>query len=134
MSRESVDKVAQSAQKFRLVYYGKLDNRSERHLIMNYYDPNIQDLCEWNGHKLNYNGLQQYLSQLENTKHEIDSLDAQPLPGNEGSDSFILVVHGKVTYNDEHKREFYQRMIIRKEGNEDKYFVINDYYRWLSEP
>ncbi|CCW61056.1 unnamed protein product [Phytomonas sp. EM1] len=132
MEQENFSEVAKKALEFRRRYYQYLDDPEQRHNIVNLYAPNVPNLCEWNGHLLaDHNYVQQYINQLPKTTHQIDTVDAQPLPGNEKADSFIMIVHGIVTYDREHRREFYQRFVIRSINN--KYYIINDYYRWLSE-
>ncbi|KAG8345844.1 Nuclear transport factor 2 (NTF2) domain [Trypanosoma vivax] len=124
--------VAKKALEFRQQFYQLLDNPSRRNEIVSLYPPNMPMQCEWNGHALSDTAaITAYLSGLPRTQHKIDCVDAQPLPGNERADSFLMTVHGVVTYDDEHRREFFQRLVIRKVG--DRYYIMDDYYRWLSE-
>ncbi|ESL08493.1 nuclear transport factor 2 protein(NFT2) [Trypanosoma rangeli SC58] len=124
--------VSKKALEFRQQFYQLLDDPNKRLDIVNLYAPGTPLLCEWNGHSLpDAASITAYLSGLPKTSHKIDCVDAQPLPGNEQADSFLMTVHGIVTYDDEHKREFFQRLVIRKV--EGRYYIINDYYRWLSE-
>lgn len=132
MEQGSFNEVAKRALEFRQQYYKLLDDPMQRGKIAELYAPDVPDLCEWNGHALSTrDAIQSYLMELPPTSHAIDSLDAQPLPGNENGDSFLITVHGIVTYDDEHKREFYQRFVIRRINNQ--FFIYNDYYRWLAE-
>ncbi|KAH9586616.1 Nuclear transport factor 2 [Trypanosoma melophagium] len=124
--------VSKKALEFRQQFYQLLDDPNKRMEIVNLYAPGTPMLCEWNGHQLpDTTAIMAYLGGLPKTSHKIDCVDAQPLPGNEQADSFIMTVHGIVTYDDEHKREFFQRLVIRK--LESRYYIVNDYYRWLSE-
>ncbi|AAZ12640.1 nuclear transport factor 2 protein, putative [Trypanosoma equiperdum] len=124
--------VAKKALEFRQQFYQLLDNPERRGDIVALYAPNTPLLCEWNGHALpDTASIAAYLGGLPRTNHKVDCVDAQPLPGNERADSFLMTVHGVVTYDDEHKREFFQRFVIRKV--EERYYIMNDYYRWLSE-
>ena len=61
----------------------------------------------------------------------MQSVDAQPLPGNSGGDSFMVVVSGTCTYDDEHVRHFYQRLVMTK--HEGRMYIVNDYQRWTGE-
>lgn len=126
----TVSKVSLRAKNFAEKFYKLMD--TDRASIIPLYAADAPNLCEWNGHALpDINTFQDYLAKLPPTKHEIFMIDAQPLPGNEGSDSFLLVVQGNVTYDTEHKREFYQRLVIRESNS--KFYIMNDYYRWLGE-
>ncbi|EPY28338.1 hypothetical protein STCU_03002 [Strigomonas culicis] len=131
MDQGSFTDVAKKALEFRNTYYKLLDS-PDRSKVLNLYAPGIANLCEWNGHRLDSPAaVQEYVNSLPATHHQIDAVDAQPLPGNDKADSFIMTIHGVVTYDDEHKREFYQRMVIRRIDN--LFYIVNDYYRWLSE-
>lgn len=124
--------VAKKALLFKNEYYKALDSAEMRLAVTKLYYEGIPNIMEWNGHVLSSQAeISQYLAQLPKTVHTIDSMDAQPLPGNEKSDSFLMTVHGTVVYDDEHSREFFQRMVLRL--MDGKYYIFNDYYRWLSE-
>lgn len=138
---ESADcvSVAKKALEFTRKYYKTMDDLSSRPSIVQFY-ANFSNLCEWNGHKYSTQAdLFNYLQELPKTHHTVDVVDAHPLPGNqpqstnlETSDHSILItVHGSVTYDDEHKREFFQRFVVRQKGT--TYYIVNDYYRWLAE-
>lgn len=132
MEQGSFNDVAKKALEFRNRYYKMLDDPQERSNAASLYAPDVPLVCEWNGHPLSTAAdVNNYLAALPKTQHTIDMVDAQPLPDNQDGDSFLLTVHGIVTYNDEHKREFYQRLVIRR--FEQRYYIMNDYYRWLSE-
>ncbi|KAG5485966.1 hypothetical protein CUR178_07560 [Leishmania enriettii] len=132
MEQGAFNDVAKKALEFRSRYYKMLDDPQDRSNVAGLYAPDVPMVCEWNGHPLSTVGdVRNYISALPKTSHQIDMVDAQPLPDNQDGDSFLLTVHGTVTYNDEHRREFYQRMIIRR--FEQRYYILSDYYRWLSE-
>ena len=126
-----VSKKALQAQK---VYYGHLDESPEkRQQLLNMYLPSpTHALMSWNGYSLaTVEDIAGYHSTLPKTKHVIKSLDAQPLPGNEGGDSFFVTVSGTVTYDDEHVRHFYQRLVFAL--IERKLYIVHDYMRWTAE-
>ena len=124
--------VTKRALEFKRKYYEALDDTNTRQSIVALYPPNMTNLGEWNGHVLSTGQeISNYLQSLPKTKHTIDVVDAHPLPGNEKADSILLTVHGSVTYDDEHERTFFQRFVLREISG--KFYIFNDYYRWLSE-
>lgn len=132
MQDKDIKAVAQKACDFYKQYYKLLDDVNSRETLLSIYAENEStELCEWNGHKLGWGDLRMYFSGLPPTSHRIDVADAQPLPGCENADSFLLVVHGSVVYDGEHTREFFQRFVVRQDNS--KYYIVNDYYRWLAE-
>lgn len=133
MDQGSFNEVAKKALEFRQRYYKMLDNVEQRQALLTLYAVGVPDLSEWNGHPLStLQDIDTHFKALPKTQHQIDCVDAQPLPGNENADSILMIVHGVVTYDDEHKREFFQRLVLRK-APDNKYYIMNDYYRWLAE-
>lgn len=139
MEREDFNEVAKKALEFTKRYYKILDDTENRSTLMEFY-ANFSNLCEWNGHKYSTQAdIFNYVKQLPKTNHKINIVDAQPLPGNvgekdkntEADHTFLITVNGLVTYDDEHKREFFQRFVIRQKGA--IHYIVHDYYRWLSE-
>lgn len=133
--RNEIQRVAAAALSFKSNFYQMLDNPTRRAEIAQFYYPGASCLMEWNGHTLSTpNDVAAYLNELPKTNHQIDTADAHPLPGCEGADSILLTVTGRVTYDGEHRREFFQRFVLRKaDPTSKKLYIVNDYYRWLSE-
>eukprot|EP00744_Colponema_vietnamica_P014536 GILI01020346.1.p1 GENE.GILI01020346.1~~GILI01020346.1.p1 ORF type:complete len:155 (-),score=33.53 GILI01020346.1:230-640(-) len=126
------NKVAQRALEFKKRYYEALDTMDKRPQLLEMYPAELEGLMEWNGHVLSSkNDVLQYFQNLPPTKHVIECLDAQPLPGNNDADAFIVTASGKVVYDEEHTRMFYQRFVLRKVDT--KYYIVNDYLRWTGE-
>lgn len=139
MEKEDFHEVAKKALEFTKKYYKLLDDVNKRHTVVEFY-ANFSNLLEWNGHKYSTQlDISNYIKELPKTEHKINVVDAQPLPGNVGGRTkgaeidctFLITVNGLVIYDDEHKREFFQRFVIRQKGA--VYYIVNDYYRWLSE-
>lgn len=139
MEQTDFNEMAKKALEFSRRYYKTLDDLSARQNLVQFYAA-VSNLCEWNGHKYStQTDIFNYLKEMPKTSHQVDVVDAHPLPGNnskssnaeEADHTFLVTVHGVVTYDDEHKREFFQRFVIRQKGI--TYFIVNDYYRWLSE-
>lgn len=113
-------------------YYAKLDDASKRGELCEVYFEGAPVLLEWNGYPMvTRQQVFDYFSQLPSTKHEVNTADAHALPGCTNSDSILVTVNGSVKYDDEHMREFFQRFVLRRNADA-KYYVVNDYYRWLS--
>lgn len=126
------NKVAQRALEFKKRYYEMLDTMDKRPMLLDMYPSEVEGLMEWNGHVLSTkNDVLQYFQNLPPTKHLIESLDAQPLPGNTDADAFIVTASGKVVYDEEHTRMFYQRFVLR--AVDKKLYIVNDYLRWTGE-
>lgn len=126
------NKVAQRAIEFRKRYYEMLDSAEKRPQLLDMYPDALEGLMEWNGHALSTKAdVLQYFQNLPQTKHTIENLDAQPLPGNSDADMFIVTTSGRVVYDDEHTRMFYQRFVVRVV--EKKLYIVNDYLRWTGE-
>lgn len=125
--------VAKKAIEFSRRFYDYMDNLDLRPKIAEFYPAELQNLCEWNGHSLStQEDIIVYLKNLpRKTKHVLECVDAQPLPGNQNADAMLVTVSGTVVYDDEHQRQFFQRFILR--ASNGKYYIINDYIRWLSE-
>lgn len=126
--------VAKNALNFQQQFYKMLDDPSQRPTVAGLYpdDPSVDRIMEWNGHVMNKPAdIINYLSNLPKTKHMVDCVDAQPLPGNDSGDSFILICSGKVTYDEEHTRTFYHRFIVRQVDR--KFYILNEYFRWTGE-
>ena len=129
-----IKEVTTKALQVQKIYFTKLDgtpeNRAE--LRQMYYPSPSHTLMQWNGHVLaTLSDIEQYHANLPKTKHVVQSVDAQPLPGNSGGDSFMVVVSGTCTYDDEHVRHFYQRLVMTK--HEGRMYIVNDYQRWTGE-
>eukprot|EP00758_Cryptobia_borreli_P012792 Tbor_TRINITY_DN5775_c4_g3::TRINITY_DN5775_c4_g3_i1::g.20355::m.20355/K14285/NXT1_2, P15; NTF2-related export protein 1/2 len=118
-------------------YIKLLDKKEERSKIPELYFILGQDkVLEWNGHVIQDKaGLMEYVQNLPTTKHVMDCLDAQPLPGNQGADMFMMTASGTVTYDDEHVRTYFERLIIREDSSvtPKRFYIINHYYRWTGE-
>lgn len=126
------NKVAQRAVEFRKRYYEMLDNVEKRPQLLEMYPDGLEGLMEWNGHLLSTKGeVGMYLQNLPPTRHTVENLDAQPLPGNQDADIFIVTTSGRVVYDEEHTRMFYQRFVLR--AVDKKLYVVNDYLRWTGE-
>mmetsp|Transcript_56789 Transcript_56789/g.65065 ORF Transcript_56789/g.65065 Transcript_56789/m.65065 type:complete len:139 (-) Transcript_56789:87-503(-) len=134
-NKNEVRAVAAAALSFKTNYYQFLDKPEMRPKLLECYHPGASVLMEWNGHQLpTREAIQEYLTQLPKTNHTINTVDAQPLPGCENGDSILMTVSGTVVYDDEHKREFFQRFVLRKtDPQSTTLFIVNDYYRWLSD-
>lgn len=134
-NKNEVRSVAAAALSFKTQYYQFLDKPDKRHELLAWYHPGASILMEWNGHQLTTpEAIGAYLAQLPKTNHTINTVDAQPLPGCENADSILMTVSGTVVYDDEHKREFFQRFVLRKtDPQSSTLFIVNDYYRWLSD-
>ena len=129
-----ITEVSKRALQAHKTYYAYMDESPERRAeLRTMYLPNAaHPLMNWNGHVLpTLEAIQQYHDNLPKTKHTIKCLDAQPLPGNEGGDSFFVTVSGSCTYDDEHVRHFYQRLVFAM--IERKLYIVHDYLRWTGE-
>ena len=63
----------------------------------------------WNGNPLETSSnIFQFLSQLPASKHEISSIDAQPVRG----ESILVQVSGSVSYAESLKRHFSQTFVL----------------------
>jgi NTF2-related export protein 1/2 len=126
-----VSKKALQAQK---IYYTHLDESPEaRQKLLSMYLPSPSHaLMSWNGYDLaTTEAIAQYHSNLPKTKHVVKCIDAQPLPGNEGGDSFFVTVTGTATYDDEHVRHYFQRLVFAL--IDKKLYIVHDYLRWTGE-
>ena len=135
--------ISKRALQIQKIYYDFLDDPApeKRLQLVNYYlpreaqagkNPSTWPLMEWNGHVLeSHEQIAAYISNLPRTKHQINCIDAQPLPGNQGGDSFMITISGVAVYDGEYKRYFYQRLIMA--GIEKKFYIVHDYVRWTGE-
>ena len=137
-----IKEVTKNALRVQANYYAHVDDVEKRPALLAMYFPTPNgSLMQWNGHSLaTAADIQQYLTNLPKTKHNILCVDAQPLPGNSGGDSFLVTTTGTVTYDDEHKRHFFHRLIIAAAEVPNaqgivakKYFIVNAYMRWTGE-
>lgn len=134
MDVKAVDKVTQMAKKAMGSYYAALDHPDQRPQLAARYYPGEHNhvLMNWNGHVLrDVAQVTDYLANLPKTHHTVRGADVQPLPGNAGSDCFMLTITGVCKYDDEHDRHFYQRMVWS--FIEGHLYIVNDYYRWTGE-
>jgi hypothetical protein len=135
MDNKQLDTVATVAKGAMEFYYSLLDGDQAKRaqLLERYYPAPQAPLMQWNGHTLAaLADVQQYLASLPKTSHKVKSYDAQPLPGNTGGDSFVILIQGSVLYDGEHLREYHHRLIFGYV--EKKLYVVNDYMRWTGEP
>lgn len=129
--------VTVKATSFANKYYELMDKGGEhRAMMLTFFSHQLLSpgtpLMQWNGHALNNQAeVTTYLENLPKTRHELRSLDAQPLPGCQNSDSFLITVNGQVLYDDEHTRFFYERLVVAQ--MEGKFYIVNSYYRWTGE-
>lgn len=128
---EKVDKMAFTAAK---TYYDFLDGGPEkRKELCQRFLPKNECLMDWNGFQLTSPAeVETYLMNLPPTRHTMTVVDAQPLPGSVNGDSFLVTVSGTVTYNGEHKRFFFQRLVWIR-GSDAKTYIAHDYMRWTGE-
>ena len=126
-----ISKKALQAQK---IYYQHLDESPESRATLRgmYLPSSTHALMAWNGYTLpDVGAIEQYHSTLPKTKHTVKCLDAQPLPGNSGGDSFMITISGSVTYDDEHVRQYFQRLVVAM--IDGKLYIVHDYMRWTAE-
>jgi NTF2-related export protein 1/2 len=126
-----ITKKALQAQK---IYYEHLDESPEKRAqLRSMYLPNANHtLMNWNGYALDsVEAIAGYHENLPKTKHVVKCLDAQPLPGNDGGDSFFVTVTGSATYDDEHVRHFFQRLVFAMIDR--RLYIVQDYMRWTGE-
>lgn len=132
-----VREVTMKALTFVKKYYEVLDaGGAAREPLMSFFNHPLASpgtpLMQWNGHTLNTaQDVESYLSNLPKTKHELRSVDAQPLPGSTDADSYMITVNGRCVYDDEHTRYFYERIIVAK--HKGLHYIVNAYYRWTGE-
>ncbi len=114
-------------------YYECLDNPSRRQEWTSFFMPipARHPLLIWNGHILPaVSDIAAYAQRLPKTKHTTSSIDAQPIMG---TTDFIVTVQGTVTYGDNHKRRFFQRITTCKQPGGDRTYIASDYMRWTGE-
>jgi len=139
-----IKEVTKRALQVQNAYYTALDGGADKRaeLVQMYFPSPQSSLMQWNGHNLATTAdILQYLAGLPKTKHVAHCVDAQPLPGNTGGDTFLVTITGTVTYDDEHKRFYFQRLVIMAAevpnasgvGVSKKYYIVNDYMRWTGE-
>jgi NTF2-related export protein 1/2 len=130
-----LNEVTSAARRFKDAYYQALDAAPERRaeLLARYYPvPVAHPLMSWNGHTLaTVADVQQYMMNLPKTKHTILTADVQPLPGAERVETFLVTVSGTCIYDDEHVRNFFQRLTVCHQ--EGRLYIVQDYYRWTGE-
>jgi hypothetical protein len=132
----SLNAVSKAAVSFAKNYNTGMDSSMETRaaLLDCYCEPTTPNtpLMEWNGHTLmNKEQVAGYFQSLPKTKHELRSVDAQPLPGCDQADSFVITISGRCTYDDEHVRYYYHRLVVAKSG--ERHYVVHDYLRWTGE-
>jgi len=128
----TVDKFATQAVES---YYRWLDGTQEQRgeLLGRYLQsPGAGALMDWNGHTLaTVEAITGYFATLPRTKHSPKCIDALPLPGCVGADTFVVTVTGTASYGDErHLRHYHHRIIF---CNADKLRIVHDYFRWTGE-
>ena len=124
-----------SARALQLVhkYYECLDNVNTRQQWTSFYVPfsTSHPLLIWNGHILpTVADIATYAQNLPTTKHTTTTIDAHPLMG---TSDFVVTVQGTVTYGDNHRRRFFQRITATKDPNSERTFITSDYMRWTGE-
>ena len=130
--------VAQKARAFATQYYKALDSEMPEERLQSMtslYVP--QSVISWNGHSSATDPLgflEQMFAQMPQTTHTLVTLDAHPLPGSDGKgDAFIINITGKVSYNNEAAKLFFQTMVVRQAPGDSKHYLVHDEFRWLAE-
>uniref|UniRef100_A0A7S1Q6U0 NTF2-related export protein n=1 Tax=Neobodo designis TaxID=312471 RepID=A0A7S1Q6U0_NEODS len=130
-----LNELTSAARRFKDAYYQALDASPERRqeLLTRYYPAQVQHpVMTWNGHVLATPAdVGQYMANLPKTKHTIYSADVQPLPGAERIETFFITITGTCIFDDEHPRNFYQRLTVCHQ--EGRLYIVQDYYRWTAE-
>ncbi len=136
MSNNNANQLVQqtSARAIQLVnkYYEALDSPDKRPNWVKFYMPDPDHpLLIWNGHILpTAKDVEGYARNLPKTKHNPSSIDAQPIMG---SSDFVVTIQGTVTYGDNHRRRYFQRITATKKPGTNETFISSDYLRWTGE-
>jgi NTF2-related export protein 1/2 len=120
-------------------YYSLLDGTPQTRVELQqlYVNPPTGEagpelLMEWNGHRAHSTQeVAAFFASLPKTKHEVKCADTHPLPAG----AVMIIVHGEVVYDDEHKRLFFQRLILRRSNLDGTgpWLIVQDYVRWTGE-
>lgn len=131
--QQLVQQVSAKALQLVHMYYECLDNPNRRQEWTSFYVPfpTEHPLLIWNGHPLHSIAeVTEYAQKLPPTKHVTSSIDAQPLMG---THDFIVTIQGTVTYDQVHKRRYFQRITAVKQPDGERTFISSDYMRWTGE-
>jgi NTF2-related export protein 1/2 len=118
-----------ATEQFSKLYYKTFDTQRHRLAALLYTDRSI---IVWNGNP--YRGLSQINSLLLNlpaTKHELSSIDCQPINKEAiANKSMLVVCEGTVKYDQERQpRHFSQNVVLVSENNLWK--IISDCFRFV---
>ena len=123
---ETVGRVALQA------YYDMLDTPEKRTQLLQRYVPRTDGpLMSWNGHQLaTVSDIANYFNTLPRTRHAPLVIDVQPLPLCTKGDRLIATAIGTVTYDAQHSRHYYHRVVFAHDGTTR---IVQDYMRWTGE-
>ncbi|CAO1630118.1 unnamed protein product [Jaminaea pallidilutea] len=102
-SKLLIEYAARAGEQFVSLYYSAYDSRNRAGLIPTLYVP--QSTVVWNGNPIpGSNGVADLMNGLPATKHDVQTLDAQPVGGGSNSGSFhppslLVTVAGVVTHH-----------------------------------
>eukprot|EP01095_Lingulamoeba_sp_RSL-Kostka_P001235 TRINITY_DN11762_c0_g1_i1.p1 TRINITY_DN11762_c0_g1~~TRINITY_DN11762_c0_g1_i1.p1 ORF type:complete len:161 (+),score=24.77 TRINITY_DN11762_c0_g1_i1:127-609(+) len=107
--------------------------------LIKLYTP--KSTCVWNGQMIKgLSNLDKFFRTLPSTKHEILTIDCQPvsvdIEEEQNSDLpayLVVFVFGKVKYRKNRIKQFSHTINLFKEGNTDKYFILNDCFRFVED-
>ena len=126
LTGEGIDTSCKAAVKFTSTYYDCMDNK--RHLLIKLYGD--ASIALWNGNPIETSSsIFQFLSQLPASKHEISSIDAQPVRG----ESILVQVSGSVCFGNvgsSPKRPFSQTFFLSQVTG-FQYVIGSDTFRFV---
>uniref|UniRef100_A0A6U4VY36 NTF2-related export protein n=1 Tax=Hemiselmis andersenii TaxID=464988 RepID=A0A6U4VY36_HEMAN len=134
---DTVSITTEGGEQFQKHFYEYLD--SDRKNLQHLYHE--ESKVVWNGQPLKgKDAVTRFLAELPTSKHEVQSLDCQPVAtGGDGSDPMILVtVMGVVLFGDKlakpapETKPFAQTFVLGKDPVNNAYFICADNYRFTT--
>ncbi|TFK77456.1 NTF2-like protein [Pluteus cervinus] len=149
LTSNDIEIATRAADQFQRLYYNTYDSKTRLSELPKLYRPTSS--LTWNGKPYQgVDGVQDLISQMPVSKHEVQSFDCHPIPGTSPPSLLVTVsgnvVHGRPNPNqakkraiDEQPRVFHQTFMLvpdsaappTKAGEVGKYYISADAFRFV---
>lgn len=126
--KSKAEQAVQNGKDFCELYYNLLDTK--RHQLINLYTTSSMQI--WNGNPNQGEAkISEFIHNLPSSKHEVLSLDCQPVLDivTPGQTTILVTVEGTVSYGEENPECFTQNFMLT--AVENKWKIASDCFRYI---
>lgn len=122
--RDRINEAARAAEEFTKIYYSNIDQKK---LTINKLFMETA-LLVYNGNGFNgVDAISKFIKDMPETKHDITTIDSQPILDESAGRSFLVQVSGTVKIGAQRTKAFQQTFTLTAQG--DKWKIVTDCFR-----